>query len=161
MRSAAVVRFSERHVVELEKKLRIGGQHGLFQNIKSVQVDETKKVESQFIRDEGGRLLRDKERTRGRWVRFFRSLLNAKSDMLDPDNLKRLPQHPVASALAIEPTDDKIATAMKAITSAKAGGPDGLPVKLLKLRLQQDRTILLELHHLTTLIWHEGKVPQQ
>ena len=34
VRSAAVVRFFERHVVELEKQLRTGDQHGFFQNIK-------------------------------------------------------------------------------------------------------------------------------
>ena len=161
VRSAAVVRFFERHVVELEKQLRMGDQHGFFQNIKSVQLEETKKVESQCVRDERGRLLRDKGRIRERWVRFFRSLLNSKSDMLDPDIPKRLPQQPVASALGIEPTEEEIATAMKAMTNEKAVGPDGLPAELLKLGLQQDRTILLEFHRLTTLIWREGKVPQQ
>ena len=40
-------------------------------------------------------------------------------------------------------------------------GPDGLPAELLKLGLQQDRTILLEFHRPTTLIWREGKVPHQ
>ena len=40
-------------------------------------------------------------------------------------------------------------------------GLDGLPEELLKLGLQQDRTILREFHRLTTLIWREGKVPQQ
>ena len=60
-------------------------------------------------------------------MRFFRSLLNAKSDMLDPDIPKRLLQHPVASALGIEPTEEEIATAMKAMANAKAVGPDGLP----------------------------------
>ena len=81
--------------------------------------------------------------------------------MLDPDIPKRLPQHPVASALGIEPTGEESATAMKAMANAKVVGPDGLPAELLKLGLQQDRTILLELHRLTTLIWREGKVPQQ
>ena len=161
VRSAAVVRFFERHVVELEKQLCIGDQHGFFQNIKSMQLEETKKVESQCVRDKGGRLLRDKGRIRERWVRFFRSLLNSNSDMLDPDIPKRLPQQPVASALGIEPTEDEIATAIKAMANEKAVGPDGLPVDLLKLGLQQDRTILLELHRLTTLIWREGKVLQQ
>ena len=80
--------------------------------------------------------------------------------MLDPDIPKRLPQHPVASALGIEPTEE-IATAMKAMSNAKAAGPDSLPAELLKLGLQQDRTILLELHRRTTLIWRERKVPQQ
>ena len=94
-------------------------------------------------------------------VRFFRSLLNAKSNMLDPDIPKRLPQHPVASALGIELTEEEIATVMKAMANANAVGPDGLPEELLKLGLQQDGIILLELHRLTTLIWREGKVPQQ
>ena len=46
--------------------------------------------------------------------------------MLDPDIPKRLPQHPVASALGTEPTEEEIATAMEAMTNAKAVGPDGL-----------------------------------
>ena len=81
--------------------------------------------------------------------------------MLDPDIPKRLPQHPAASALGIEPAKEEIATAMKAMAKEKAVGPDGLPAEQLKLDLQQDRAILLELHRRTTLIWREGKVPQQ
>ena len=96
--------------------------------------------------------MRDKRRIRERWVRFFRLLLNTKSDMLDPDIPKRLPQHPFASALGIEPTEEEIATATKTMANAKAVGPDGLPAELLKLGLQQDRTILLELHRFTTFI---------
>ena len=158
VRSAAVVRSFERHVVELEKQLlRVGDQCRFFQNVKSMRLGKTKRVESQCIRDEEGRLLRDKGRIRKRWMGFFRSLLNARSDMLDPDIPKRLPQHLGASALGIEPTEEEIATAMKAMTNAKAVEPDGLPAELLKLGLQQDRTILLELHRLTTLIWREGK----
>ena len=64
--SAAVVRFSKLHVVELEKQLRMGDQHELFQKIKSVQLEETKKVESQCVRDEEWRPLRDKGRIRER-----------------------------------------------------------------------------------------------
>ena len=71
VKSAAVVRFFERHVVELEKQLRMGDQHGFFQNIKSVQLEEIKKVESWCVRDEEGRLLRDKGRIRERLVRIF------------------------------------------------------------------------------------------
>ena len=101
--AAAIVRSFERHVVEVEKQLRMGDQHGFFQNIKSMQLEETKKVESQCVRDEEGRLLRDKGRIRERWVRFFRSLLNSKSDMLDPHTPKRMPQDPVASASGLSP----------------------------------------------------------
>ena len=49
VRSAAVVSFFELHVVELEKRLRMGDQLGFFQNIESVELEETKKVESQYI----------------------------------------------------------------------------------------------------------------
>ena len=92
---------------------------------------------------------------------FFRSLLNSKSDMLDPDTPKRLPQQPVASALAIEPAEEEIVTAMKAMANEKAVGSGGLPAELLKLGFQHNQTIPLEFHRLTTLIWREGKVPQQ
>ena len=54
--------------------------------------------------------------------------------MLDPDIPKRLPQHPVASALGIEPMDEKIATAMKTMANTKAAGPDGLPVETAETR---------------------------
>ena len=59
MRSAAVVRFFERHAVELEKQLRMEDQHVFFQDIKPVQLKESKKVESQCVRDEEGRPLQD------------------------------------------------------------------------------------------------------
>ena len=89
------------------------------------------------------------------------SLLNSKSDMLDPDIPKRLPQQRVASAFGIEPTEKEIATGMKAMANEKAVGPGGLPVELLKLGLQQGRTIPLEFHRFTTLIWRKGKVLKQ
>ena len=54
--------------------------------------------------------------------------------------------------------EKEIATAIKAITNARAVGPNGLPVEMMKFRLQQDRTILLELHRLNTLIWRQRNV---
>ena len=144
VRSATVVCFFERHVVDLEK-----------------QLEKTKNIASQCVLDENERLLPDKRRIRERWVRFFRSLLNAKSDMLNPDIPKRLPQHSIASALGIESTEEAIATAIKAMANVKAVGSDALPMELQNLGLQQDQTILPELLRLTTLLWREGKVPQK
>ena len=160
VRSAAVTRFFEPHNVELEKQLRMGTQHGFFQNIKLVQL-ENNQVESQHVRGEEERLLQVKGRTRERWVRFFRSLLNAKSDMLDPHIPKRLRPQPVGSALGTELTEEGVATALEAMENAKVVGPDGYLVDLLKRELHQEWTILLELHRLTTLIWRERNVPQQ
>ena len=122
MRSAAAVRFFERHAVELEKQLRMGDQYGIFQNIKSVQLEETKKVESRCVPDAEGRLLRDKGCIRERGVRFFHSLLNAKFDTANPDIPKRLPQQPVASALGIEPTEEEIATSAEGSGKRESSG---------------------------------------
>ena len=47
------------------------------------------------------------------------------------------------------------------MVSREARPGSGVPAELLKLGLQQNRTNLLELHRLTTLVWREGKVPQQ
>ena len=140
--------------------MRIGDLHGFLENMKSRQLKKTRKVESQCVRDEKGRLLRGKGRIREGLVRFFRSFLDAKSNVMDPDIPRRLPKQPVVSALGIGPADEEIATVMKAMANAKAAGPDGLPVDLMKLRLPQDRTILLEFHRLIALILRKGKVPQ-
>ena len=161
VRSAAVARFFERHVVGLEKQLRAEDPNISFQNIKSMQLEETKKVESQCVRDEEGRLLRDKGRILERLSAILPLAAASEMRHAHPDIPKRLLQHPLASALGIEPTEEEIATAMKAMANAKEVWPDGLPAELLKHGLQQDRTILLELYRLTTVIWREGKVPQQ
>ena len=48
-------------------------------------------------------------------------LLNAKSNLLDPDITKRLTQQPVTSTLGTEPTptEEDVATAMEAMSNAK------------------------------------------
>ena len=81
--------------------------------------------------------------------------------MLDPGITKRLPLQPVASAFGIEPKEKEITTAMKAMANARVVRSGDLPVELLKIGLEQDQTILVKLHRLTTLIWRKGKVPQQ
>ena len=81
--------------------------------------------------------------------------------MLDLDIPKRLPQRPVMIVIGIEPMEEEIAAAMKAMGNAIAVALDGLPTELLKLGLYQDWTILPDLHRLLTLIWREGKVSQQ
>ena len=85
---------------------------------------------SQYVRDEKGGLLRDKGCIREIWVRFFHSLLNTKSDMLDPDIPKILPQEPIASALGIEPSEEESSVAIGAMANAKAVAPDGSRVEI-------------------------------
>ena len=77
--------------MQLEETNNQIGAATYIQNTKSVQLEETTKIESQYACDEEERRLCNKGQIRERWVRFFRSLLDAISDMLDPDIPKRLP----------------------------------------------------------------------
>ena len=109
LRTVAVTRFFERYVQEMVEQLRRRNQRGFFQHLKSMEVEETRKVESQCIRDEDRRLLYDKDLITQRWARFFHSLLNAKAEKLDPDITAKLPQQIPDAQLGAEPTEGEIA----------------------------------------------------
>ena len=47
-------RFLERHVQSMEKDLRQRDQRGLYQRCKLLNIEDTRKVNSQYIRDEEG-----------------------------------------------------------------------------------------------------------
>ena len=115
-----------------------------------IQPEEMEEGRLITILDEEGRPLRNKGRIRKKWVRLFRSLLIAKSDMLHPDTTARLQEQPVANTLGTKPKGEEVARVMKAMANAKAVGKDGFPE--LKIGLQRDRTILMELQRLITLI---------
>ena len=84
-------RFLERHVQGMEEDLRQLDQRGLFQRLKPLDMEDTRKVSSQYIRDEEGRVLRDPGFVLGRWARFFGTHLNAKSDKLESTSSKGPP----------------------------------------------------------------------
>lgn len=50
---------------------------------------------------------------------------------------------------------------LRAMTNSNAVGTDELPVELLKLGLNQDGSILRELHRLVMITWREGNVAQR
>ena len=85
-------RFLERHVQGMEKGLRQRDQRGLYQRCKFRNIEDTRKVNSQYIRDEEGIMLGDPGLVLGRWAQFFGTLLNSKSDKLRLDIIKELPQ---------------------------------------------------------------------
>ena len=84
VRLAAKDRFLERYVGELEEEVRKHNQWGFFQRLKSLRIEDTRKVSSEYIRDEEGALLRDPSKILGRWARFFSTLLNENADNLNP-----------------------------------------------------------------------------
>ena len=55
----AYERFLEKHVQGTEEDLRQRDQRGLYQRCKSLNIADTRKVNSQYIRDEEGIILRD------------------------------------------------------------------------------------------------------
>ena len=79
----------------MEEDLRQHDQRELFQRFKSLNIEDSRKVSSQYIRHEEGIMLRDPELVLGRRARFFGTLLNSKSDQLRLDILEGLPP-PVA-----------------------------------------------------------------
>ena len=124
-------------------------------------MEETRNIHSQHIRDEekgccetSPSLVRD-------WARQFSSLMNSKSDRLDPGITMRLSQQPTAYDVGVELAEENVAATLRRMAKSKIVGPDGLPVDALKLGPYHDRTIFQELHRLITLIWQEVRAPQQ
>ena len=148
-------RFFERHFQGMEKDLRQRDQRGFYQRWKFLNIEDTRKVNSQYIRDEEGIMLRDPGLVLGRWARFFGTLLNSKSDKLRLDVIEELLQWPITHALGVEPTE------IESMANAKAVGPDELPVELLKLGINHDPTVLWEFHRMIKRVWHQREVPQR
>ena len=157
----AFERFHERHVQGKEKDLRQRDQKGLFQCCKSLKIEDTWKVSSQYIRDEEGIMLRDPGSILGRWARVFGTLLNSKSDKLRLDIIEELPLWPIAHDLGVGPTESELIGALRSMENAKAVGPDELPVELLKLGINHDPTVLRAFHRVIKLVWHQREVPQR
>ena len=103
----AYERLLERHLQNMEEDLRQYDQRGLFQRFKSLNIEDTRKINSKYIRDEEGIMLRDPGLVLGRWARFFGTLLNSKSDQLRLDIIEGLPQWPITHALGVEPTESE------------------------------------------------------
>ena len=125
--NAAYARFPETHAQGLEEEFRQRDQMGLFQRLKSLSMEDTRKASSQYIRDEGKMMLRDPGLILGRWARFFGVLLNANSDKLRPKIVAGLPQRPVTHALGVEPTEIEVTAALRSIANAKTEGQGESP----------------------------------
>ena len=111
-------RFLERHAQRMEKDLRQRDQMGIYQRCKFLKIEDTQKVNAQYIRDEEGIMLRDPEPVLGRWARFFGTLLNSKSDKLKLDIIEELSQWPITHALGVEPTESELIGALRSMANA-------------------------------------------
>ena len=129
----AVQRFFEDYASQLEGRIREGDQFGFCKHLKGMDVEGKRTFNSQYIKDEEGRLLRDNALIRERWGRWFHKLLNTKSPTLDPSIVDELKQWPPFRPLNDVPSRHEVEEAIRAFANRKAVGPDGLPAKLLKV----------------------------
>ena len=85
--------YSEEYLAETERLLVDNNHRGFYKHLKAtVGLDGRKARSEQSIRDEEGRLPRDKVRILERWARFFGTLLTTKSSELDSTIYALFPQ---------------------------------------------------------------------
>ena len=92
VRKAAVLSFFWDFVRKLEQRTREGDQAGLYKHLKTMNPKGKRDRSSAYVKDENGVHLRDVELIRERWVRWFHTLLNAKSPRLDQNIAEDLDQ---------------------------------------------------------------------
>ena len=94
IRKAAVLSFFWDFARKLETRAREGDQADFYKHLKTMNLKGKRDNSSACVKDENGVLLRDIELIRERWVRWFHTLLNAKSPRLDPNIAEGLDQWP-------------------------------------------------------------------
>ena len=85
VRKAAVLSFFWEFVRKLETRTREGDQAGFYKHLKTMNLEGKRDHSSAYVKYEKDVLLRDVELILERWVRWFYTLLNAKSPRLDPN----------------------------------------------------------------------------
>ena len=117
---------------------------------------------SAYVKDENGVLLRDVELICERWVKWFHTLLNAKTPRLDPNTAEKgLDQWPENMPLGVQPTMQGLTDAIRSMVNGKAVGPDGVSVVLFKITLNGVSALRRRLVDIVVRIWRGGEVPQQ
>ena len=150
---AAVLSFFWDFVRKLETRTREGDQAGFYKHLKTMNRGGKRDRSSSYVKDENGVLLRDVELIRERWVRWFHTLLNAKSPRLDPNIAKGLDQWPKNMLLGVQPTMRELTDAIRSLANGKAVGPDGVSVELFKITLNGDPALRWRLLDIVVRIW--------
>ena len=161
VRKAAVLSFFWDFVRKLETRNREGKQVGFFKHLKATNLEGKRNGSSAYVKDENGVLLRGVELIRERWVRWFHTLLNAKSPRLDPNIAEGLDQRPESMPLGVQPTMQELTDAIRSLVNGKAVGPDGVSVELFKISLNGDPALRRRLFDIVVRIWRGGEMPQQ
>eukprot|EP00752_Nemacystus_decipiens_P010806 g9612.t1 len=155
----------ERYVTELEAVYQRHDMRGLYQHLKrSTCLGGRQAGGQQFVTDENGVLLRNKDAILKRWQRFFDTLLNSKSPTLNPDVVEQVRQRPTTHAtrrLAAVPDPEEVEAATKGLGNWKAVGPDLLAAELLKVDGDHEPIVRERLRAIFVEVWNGGEMPQE
>ena len=132
-----------------------------YKHLKTMNLEGKGDRSSEYVKEENGVLLRDVELIRERWVRWFHTLLNAKSPRLDPNIAEGLNQWPENMPLGVQPTMQELTGAIRLLANGKAVAPDGVSIELVKITLNGDPALRRRLLDIVVCIWRECEVPQQ
>ena len=132
---------------EIEGNNRMGKTRDLFKKIRDTKGTFHAKMGS--IKDRNGMDLTEAEDIKKRWQEYTELY---KKDLHDPDN-----QNGVITDLEPDILECEVKWALESITRNKAGGGDGIPVKLFHI-LKDDA--LKVLHSMCQQIWKTQQWPQ-
>ena len=160
---AAEDRYLEVYACEVEEIVVAGDLSGWYGHLKGGWKLQSRELGStQYIKDENGKLLRKLDEIRARWRRYFISLLNTTSAVLNRKVIEGLSQKPTALSLGDQPVVSETKKALRSMANGKAMGPDELPAELRKLGLSDSsHEILLAFHDIIVPVWMAGEVPQE
>ena len=87
---AAVLSSVWAFVRKFETRVREDDQTNTYKHLSTINLEGERDCSLAYIKDEDGILLRGVELIREQWVRWFHTLLNAKSPKLDPNIVEGL-----------------------------------------------------------------------
>ena len=146
---------------KLERRTREGDQAGFYEHLKTMNLEGKRYRSSAYIKNENGVLLRDVELVRERRVRWFHTLLKAKSPRLDPNIAEGLDQWPENKPRGVQPTMQELTDAIRSLANGTAVGSGGVSVELFKISLSADAALRRSLLDIVVRIWRGGEMPQQ
>ena len=138
-------------VLKLETRAREGNQAGFYKHLKTMNLEGKPARSSAYVKYDGG----------VRWVRWFHTLLNAKSTRLAPNIAEGLHQWSENMTLRVQPTMQELTSAIGSLANGKTVGRNGVSVKSFKITLNGDPAPRRRLLDIVVCIWREGGVPQQ
>lgn len=118
-------------------------------------------MNSQYIKDEDGKLLGNRCAGRERWVRCFTTLLNAKSAKVESEIMDGFGRISVDVKLGKLPSVKEVRYALQAIANNKAVGPQHLSAELLKFGSKGTPAIFAALYAIITATWAQREVLQK